>query len=264
MLNFPNAKINLGLHITEKRKDGYHNIDSCFYPIPMKDILEIVDAEESRLITKGLSIPGDPQNNLIWKAFQMIRTDFTIPEQEILLYKNIPMGAGMGGGSADGAFMLTLMNQKFKLGLNIAELEAYALQLGSDCPFFIQNQPKHVMGRGEILNNIEIDLSGWHLALVFPGIHIGTKEAYAGITPNKNRASVKEIIEGKAIADWKNELMNDFEASVFNSYPQLAEIKTKLYEAGATYAAMTGSGSTLFGIFKEQQDIAYVDQWLAL
>lgn len=249
MLLFPNAKINLGLNIVSKREDGFHNIESCFYPIPWHDSLEVIEAASFAFHAYGLDIPGDTSSNLCVKAYDLLKADFDIPPIEIHLLKKIPMGAGMGGGSADGAFTLKLINDLFKLGLSNSKLETYALQLGSDCPFFIKNQPVIAKGRGEQLESITLDLSGYHLAIHNPGIHISTKEAYAGITPNQPTHSIKEVLSTPMEA-WKDHLVNDFEASIFINHPAIAQLKKDMYQAGAIYASMTGSGSTVFGLFK--------------
>lgn len=257
MLKFPNAKINLGLNITAKREDGYHDIESCFYPIPLKDALEIIPSKKLSFKTTGLKIPGNPNNNLVLKAYFLLNTYFDLPPVDIILHKNIPMGAGMGGGSADGAFMLTLLNEYFELNISTYKLEQYALKLGSDCPFFIENKPKLVSGRGEIFENTKLNLSGYYLALIYPEIHISTAEAYSGIKPQKSEISIKEIIENYPIDKWKTLLYNDFEKSVFEKYPQLNKIKNDFYKDGALYASMTGSGSTIFGLFKENPENNY-------
>ncbi|MGM0582278.1 MAG: 4-(cytidine 5'-diphospho)-2-C-methyl-D-erythritol kinase [Bacteroidota bacterium] len=257
MLTFPNAKINLGLNITSKREDGYHDIESCFYPIPQKDALEIIPAKKPSFETTGLKIPGHSNDNLVLKAYELLKTDFNLSPVDIILHKNIPMGAGMGGGSADGAVMLTLLNEYYNLEISTKKLEEYALQLGSDCPFFIENKPKLVSGRGEIFENTKLNLSGHYLALVYPGIHISTAEAYSGIKPQKPEISIKEIIEKHPIEDWKGLLKNDFEKGVFEKYPQLSKIKNKFYNDGAVYASMTGSGSAIFGLFKEKPENNY-------
>jgi 4-diphosphocytidyl-2-C-methyl-D-erythritol kinase len=250
MICFPNAKINLGLHITSKRKDGYHDIETCMVPIPLYDALEMIVDKKTVFEVSGLAIPGDEKDNLILKALKLLRKDFNdLPNVHIHLLKNIPMGAGLGGGSADAAFALTLMNKLFELHLEDWFLEDYAAQLGSDCPFFIQNTPKIATGRGEMLEPVEVDLKGDHILLVKPPIHIGTKEAYEGVNPQKPNESLKEILVDKTL--WKAHLVNDFEASIFPMYPELAGIKNQLYEMGAYYAAMSGSGSTVFGLFKE-------------
>ena len=252
MICFPNAKINLGLHITSKRKDGYHEIESCMVPIPLYDALEmIIDSKKTTFESTGLSIPGESKDNLILKAFSLLKKDFpSLPHLQIHLHKAIPMGAGLGGGSADGAFALSLMNNLFDLILDDFFLEEYAAQLGSDCAFFIENTPKIATGRGEVLESIDLDLKGTHLVLINPGIHIGTKEAYAGVTPSAPRVKLKEVLADRS--RWKDELINDFEASIFPNHPEISEIKAKLYEAGAFYAAMSGSGSSVFGLFDEK------------
>ncbi|REG84782.1 4-(cytidine 5'-diphospho)-2-C-methyl-D-erythritol kinase [Algoriphagus antarcticus] len=252
MISFPNAKINLGLHITAKRKDGYHDIESCMVPIPLLDALEmIISTKKTSFENTGLEIPGDSHDNLILKAYQLLKKDFpNLPELSIHLHKNIPMGAGLGGGSADAAFALSLMNNLFDLILDDFFLEEYAAQLGSDCAFFIENTTKIARGRGEILEPVELDLTGTYLVLVNPGIHIGTKEAYAGVTPTGPKIRLEEVLVDKS--RWKDELVNDFEASIFPNHPEIAAIKEQFYEYGAYYAAMSGSGSSVFGLFDEK------------
>ncbi len=264
MISFPNAKINLGLNITEKRADGYHNISSCFYPISLKDALEIFPSKKSSFQSTGLPIPGDKADNLVWKAYQLLKKKYDLPEIDIILHKVIPMGAGIGGGSADAAFMLTMLNEYFSLNLSIEKLEGYALQLGSDCPFFIENSPKYVKGRGEIMELVNIQLEGYYLGLVFPGVHVSTKEAYSGVIPKTPELSVKGIIENYPISDWRELLSNDFEESVTSRINELQMIKEKLYEAGALYASMTGSGSTFYGIFKNSPDRKIIDKIVEL
>lgn len=251
MITFPNAKINLGLHITSKRKDGYHDIESCMVPIPLFDALEMILDKKATWNSSGLDIPGDPKDNLILKAEKLLRKDFQgLPNLNIHLHKNIPMGAGLGGGSADGAFALKLMNNLFDLHLDDFFLEEYATELGSDCPFFIANTPKIARGRGEILEPIDLSLQGTYLVLINPGIHIGTKEAYAGVTPAPPKVKLEEVLADRS--RWKAELVNDFESNIFKNHPEIAEIKSKLYSAGAFYAAMSGSGSSVFGLFDEK------------
>jgi len=251
MISFPNAKINLGLHITSKRKDGYHEIETCMVPIPLYDALEMILDNKSNWNSSGLPIPGDPKDNLILKAEKLIKKDFQgLPNLTIHLHKNIPMGAGLGGGSADGAFALKLMNNLFDLHLDDFFLEEYAAQLGSDCPFFIENTPKIARGRGEILEPVNLSLTGNYLILVNPGIHVGTKEAYAGVRPGPPKVKLEEVLADKS--RWKAELVNDFEPSIFKNHPAIAAIKEKMYSEGAFYAAMSGSGSSVFGLFEEQ------------
>ncbi len=261
MISFPNAKINLGLHITSKRKDGYHDIETCMVPIPLVDALEMIIDKKPSWNSTGLEIPGDPKDNLILKAEKLIKKDFPgLPNLSIHLHKNIPMGAGLGGGSADGAFALKLMNNLFDLHLDDFFLEEYAAQLGSDCPFFIENTPKIARGRGEILEPIELSLKGTYLVLINPGIHVGTKEAYAGVTPAPPKVKLEEVLSDRS--RWKAELVNDFEQSIFKNHPAIAEIKEKLYAEGAFYAAMSGSGSSVFGLFeKKPESLSWPDHY---
>ncbi|MEQ8905943.1 4-(cytidine 5'-diphospho)-2-C-methyl-D-erythritol kinase [Ekhidna sp.] len=249
MITFPNAKINLGLNIVSKREDGYHNIESCFYPIPWHDCLEVIEAASFAFHSYGLDIPGDSSSNLCVKAYELIKADFDIPPVEIHLLKNIPMGAGLGGGSSDGAFTLKMLNDTFELGLSDLQLETYALLLGSDCPFFIKNQSSIAKGRGEDLEPIDLNLSGYYLAIHNPAIHISTKEAYAGVIPKQPEISVSELIK-TPVGQWRDSLKNDFEASIFPNHPEIAQLKKEIYEGGAIYASMTGSGSTVFGVFE--------------
>lgn len=259
MVVFPNCKINLGLHITEKRKDGYHNLETVFYPVQLKDALEIVQQHhpdshpEQPVIfnTTGLPIPGDESNNLCIKAYTLLKKDFPeLPPVHMHLHKVIPMGAGLGGGSADGAFALGLLNEKFNLQISKEKLVEYAAQLGSDCPFFILNQPCYASGRGEMLEPIDVDLSAYHIVLIHPGIHVSTKWAFEQLTPQQPIISIREIIQRPA-ETWKNNLRNDFEAPIAASHPLIKELIEALYQQGAIYAAMSGSGSSIFGIFKE-------------
>ncbi|WP_026951781.1 4-(cytidine 5'-diphospho)-2-C-methyl-D-erythritol kinase [Algoriphagus mannitolivorans] len=253
MISFPNAKINLGLQILSKRKDGYHEIRSCMVPIPLCDALEMVLEKKSSWTTSGLAVPGDPKDNLILKAEKLIKKDFSgLPNLHIHLHKNIPMGAGLGGGSADGAFALVLMNNLFDLHLDDYFLEEYAAQLGSDCPFFIKNIPQIAEGRGEILQPVDLSLQGSYLVLVNPGIHVGTKEAYAGVTPKAAPVELEEVLLDRS--RWKEELINDFEPSIFSNYPEIEAIKLKMYSSGAFYSAMSGSGSTVFGLFDQKPE----------
>lgn len=251
MIVFPNAKINLGLHITSKRQDGYHEIESCMYPIPLYDALEIQIAQRTHFTSTGISIPGKPADNLILKAYDLLKKDFgELPSVSIHLHKAIPIGAGLGGGSADAAFALTLMNNLFELHLDDLTLEDYATKLGSDCPFFVQNKPKLVSGRGEMMITTTMSLKGKWILLINPAIQISTQQAYAAVTPRPAMHVLAEML--KQPLTWKEKLVNDFEKSLFPKYPQLATIKEQLYEAGAFYAAMSGSGSTMFGLFDEE------------
>ena len=251
MITFPNAKINLGLNIVSKREDGYHNIESCFYPIPWHDCLEVVEATSFSFHSYGLEIPGDSGSNLCVKAYSLLKEDFDIPPVEIHLLKHIPMGAGLGGGSANGAFTLKMLNELFGLELSHQKLEAYALQLGSDCPFFIRNQPAIAKGRGELLELIALALSGYYLAIHNPGIHVSTKEAYSGVKPRELETPISKLIH-TPIENWIDSLTNDFETSIFPNHSEIALLKQEMYEAGAIYASMTGSGSTVYGLFRDE------------
>lgn len=254
MVVFPNCKINLGLHITAKRADGYHNIETVFYPIPFHDVLEVILAEEKLLLfsTSGEILDADDTNNLCIKAYQLLQRDFShLPAIKMHLHKAIPAGAGLGGGSADAAFTLQLLNSKYSLGLSKQQLLSYALQLGSDCPFFVYNTPCIATGRGEILEPVAIDLSNYNLLLVNPKIHIPTARAYADCKPTKPSIPLIEIIH-QPVETWKDNLRNDFESSVFKQHSEIENIKNKLYEKGAVYASMSGSGSTVYGLYKTE------------
>ena len=261
MITFPNAKINIGLQVTERRPDGYHNLDTVFYPIPINDALEVIVAEgadyDCRLHISGITIEGDTDNNLVVRAYRLLATDYTLPSVDIYLHKHIPTGAGLGGGSADASFMLRLLNEMFELGITTEKLEAYAARLGADCPFFITGNPVYATGIGNEFHSIDLDLSGWHIVVVKPDVFVSTKEAYSMVRPEKPAVTLDAKIV-RPIAEWKDTISNDFEKGIFALHPELASIKAKLYELGATYAAMSGSGSALFGLF--ETPIASVEQ----
>ncbi len=251
MISFPNSKINIGLHVAGKRSDGYHNIETIFFPIQVNDALEIISAEEFKFSVSGFPVDGNTNDNLCVKAYRLLQKDFPqLPPVNIFLHKAIPIGSGLGGGSADGAFALLLLNKLFQLNLSTDQLFGYALLLGSDCPFFIINKPCFASGRGEKLEQVELDLSAYSFLIIHPGIHINTAWAFSKVKIAGENKSVKEII-AQPISTWKEELKNDFEEPVFSNHPQLKMIKQELYDAGALYASMTGSGSTIFGIFKK-------------
>ena len=256
MILFPPAKINLGLHVLRKREDGYHDLDTCMVPIPLCDVLEILPSKQFEYHQTGLTIPGATDDNLCVKAYNLLKLEYNLPPVYMHLRKEIPMGAGLGGGSSDAAYVLTGLNTLFELKLSNSKLEEYAAKLGSDCPFFVKNEAQIARGRGEILSPCTLDLKGMYLKIINPGIHIGTKEAYSGVLPNADGASVSSLIE-EPIESWKDQLKNDFEVSVFSSHSILKEIKEKLYDEGAIYAAMSGSGSTMFGIFKEKPTLSF-------
>lgn len=255
MILFPPAKVNLGLYITGKRADGYHDIESVMYPLPMTDVLEILPAEKFSFKCTGIPVDGDPEDNLCVKAFRLLQSAHNIGNVMIHLRKNIPMGAGLGGGSADASFVLTGLNELFDLKLKTSLLEEYAAQLGSDCAFFIKAVPQLAKGRGEVLSPINISLKGKFLKVINPGIHISTKLAYSNVQLSEQGYDWS-IMPDQGPSAWKGELRNDFEASVFIEYPQLGEIKNGLYSEGAQYACMSGSGSTMIGIFDEKPDLS--------
>jgi len=253
MVVFPNAKINVGLNVVEKRIDGFHNIETIFYPIPLCDILEFNKASDGIFVFEntGLKIDGETEKNLVVKAFRLVQKDFMLPEIKIHLHKIIPFGAGLGGGSSDASFMLKSLNDYFELRLTNQQLKNYAEMLGSDCPFFIDNVPSFATGKGECLTKIENFLNQKYLILVHPAIHVNTAMAYSGVKPNKTVNSLDELIH-RPIVEWRNSITNDFEASVFQRFPEIENIKNRLYGAGAIYVSMTGSGSAVFGIFENE------------
>ncbi|GGM73625.1 4-diphosphocytidyl-2-C-methyl-D-erythritol kinase [Dyadobacter beijingensis] len=249
MLLFPNAKINIGLNIVEKRPDGFHNIESCFYPVGWSDALEVTLAETFSFHADGISIPGNASDNLCIRAYEMLAKDYHLSPVKIHLLKTVPIGAGLGGGSADAAFTIKALNQLFDLGISVDEQEQYARRIGSDCAFFIRNKPVYCFEKGDQFDTIDISISGKWIVLVNPGIHISTVEAYSGVVAKRSAEDLRTILS-QPISEWKGHVKNDFEATLFAKYPLLAETKEKLYSLGAEYAAMSGSGSTLFGIFE--------------
>lgn len=262
MLVFPNAKINLGLNITEKRPDGYHNLETIFYPIPVDDALEVnilhEKNEKYRLHQAGLEIAGEAESNLVVKAYKLLDKEYNLPPIDIHLFKHIPSGAGLGGGSADAAFMLKLLNDKFNLGLEDEALETYAASLGADCAFFIKNQPIYAEGIGNIFSPIQLSLKGYQVWLVKPDIFVSTREAFSQIKPHHPDISLKELIQ-LPVKEWKGRMINDFEESVFPQFPAIGEIKEEMYRQGALYASMSGSGSSVYGIFKADTILPEVD-----
>lgn len=254
MVVFPNCKINLGLYITAKRADGYHDLETVFYPLSLTDVLEVVptgDTEPGLEVT-GLPVSGVADDNLVLRAYNLVKHLFPsrVPSVRIYLHKVIPMGAGLGGGSADAAFMLRLLNDWLALGLSKGELLALALELGSDCPFFIENKPQFATGRGEQMHPLPIDLANYKICLICPEIHVATKSAFAMIRPQPAPFDLRQLHQ-LPIEAWKAAVSNDFEAPIFRQAPELAAIKAHLYEAGALYASMTGSGSALYGLFPQ-------------
>lgn len=262
MISFPIAKVNLGLNVVARRPDGYHNLQTVFYPVPIKDVLEIYPMAQDfpsevdcDIKVTNIHVEGDEQRNLVVRAYNLLKQDFpALPRLHAHLYKGIPTQAGMGGGSSDASAMLLLLDEQFNLGLTEQQLIDYAAKLGADCPFFIMNRPAYAEGIGERLTPIDLSLKGWYMAVVRPDIPVPTKEAFARITPQMPQKCCKEIVM-QPIETWKDELVNDFELSVFAVHPELADIRVQLYQLGAVYAAMSGSGSALFGLFKEPVDI---------
>lgn len=256
MVSFPNCKINIGLNIINKRPDGFHNLETIFYPVNWKDALEVISnksaATDISYSHSGLDIPGNTGDNLCAKAYELLKIDFPqLPPVKIHLHKALPMGAGLGGGSADAAFTLKLINENFDLGLNEQQLIDYSLKLGSDCPFFIKNKPCYATGRGEILEEVQLDLSAYKILLVNPGIHINTGWAFGQLALNSKTQNLKELIS-LPVSEWLGKIENDFERPVFEAQPEIASIKSKMLADGALYAAMSGSGSTLYGIFEKE------------
>ena len=289
MITFPNAKINIGLNVVAKRNDGYHDIETVFYPVLLQDALEIKPmrpldpAQLRKRIEAGLLVQPDDAfipyrllprreeipccsleitgndfpfkaaDNLVVRAYLMLQQDFDLPSIDIKLHKHIPSGAGLGGGSSDCAFMISLLNRRFNLRMRESLMERYAARLGSDCAFFISNTPSLATGRGEILNPIGLTLKGYTILLVKPDVAVSTAEAYGSLTPKHPEIPLEEAIK-RPVAEWKECVFNDFETTVFAKYPLLADIKRKLYSMGAVYASMSGSGSTVYGIFREPFD----------
>lgn len=259
MITFPNAKINLGLNITEKRPDGYHNLETVFYPIPLEDALEVTAGHPEgnakyTLHQGGIPIEGDPDTNLVVKAYRMLDERFNLPPVDIHLFKHIPSGAGLGGGSADAAFMLKMLNEEFRLKLTDDELEAYAARLGADCAVFIRNRATYAEGIGNIFSPVSLSLNGYRLLVVKPDIFVSTRNAFAQIRPHRPEHPVREVI-ALPVEQWKGLMTNDFEDSVFPQFPAIGAIKEEMYRQGALYASMSGSGSSVYGLFTPETSI---------
>ncbi|GAF02538.1 4-(cytidine 5'-diphospho)-2-C-methyl-D-erythritol kinase [Saccharicrinis fermentans] len=258
MICFPNAKVNIGLYVTEKRDDGYHNIETLFFPIQLKDVLEIIENEDSQddfvWSNSGILVDAKPEDNLCVKALMLLKQDYNIPPVKMHLHKVIPFGAGLGGGSADAAFTLTTLNEMFGLGISLDKLHQYAASLGADCAFFIDNRPCMASGIGDVLTPFDMDLKGYHLLLVKPNVHVSTPEAYGGITPGYPEVDLKDQLN-LPVDQWKGGIGNDFESSVFPKYPSIGELKAMMYAEGAMYASMTGSGAAVFGLFAEKPQV---------
>lgn len=253
MLTYPNAKINLGLNIVEKRPDGYHNLETVFYPVGLCDVLDVEPSDscsDYSFSSSGIVVDGDSENNLIVKAYRLLSSEYEIPPVDITLIKNIPFGAGLGGGSADAAFMLKTLNKMFNLKITKRKLENFAAELGADCPVFIKNKPVFATGIGNVFTPLKISLKGYFLVLIKPEIYVSTPQAYSMVTPSQPETSLLEDIL-RPVNEWRHYIKNDFEKSVFAIYPEIEQIKQNLYDTGALYASMSGSGSAVFGIFDE-------------
>jgi 4-diphosphocytidyl-2-C-methyl-D-erythritol kinase len=259
MIIFPNAKINIGLNITERRADGYHNLETIFYPIKINDALEIIESDKLTFESSGLPIPGRMEDNLCIKAWYLLKKDHDIPPVKIHLHKHIPIGAGLGGGSSDAAFFICLMNKNFGLGLNIEQMQDYARTLGADCAFFIESKQVFAYEKGDRFKPANVDLSAYHIVLVMPPAHVSSSEAYRGVRPAVVKRSLEELIT-KPVGDWKKYIKNDFEESIFKNHAVIRGVKAALYDAGALYASMSGSGASVFGIFEKLPDLSHLEK----
>jgi len=259
MINFPIAKINIGLNITARRPDGYHNLETVFYPVKLNDVLEVIESDELSFESSGLGIPGRVEDNLCVKAYHLMKKDHDLPLVKIHLHKHVPIGAGLGGGSADAGYFIRLLNQKFNLGLSSETMMGYARQLGADCAFFIESKPVFAFGKGDEFEPVTLDLSTYHIALVMPPVHVSTAEAYRGVKSAPVKRSLKELIQ-LPITEWRHHIKNDFEVSIFQNHPQIRGVKADLYKAGALYASMSGSGASVFGIFDHKLDLSHLEK----
>jgi 4-diphosphocytidyl-2-C-methyl-D-erythritol kinase len=255
MLVFPHCKINLGLNVTEKRADGFHSLETVFYPVKWCDALEVIEAPGGppfTLSSSGAEIAGNMEDNLLFKAWKLVSMAKSLPPLKVHLHKNIPMGAGVGGGSSDGAFFIELLDNKFDLKLPYSEKHRMASELGSDCAFFLENKARYATGRGNEFSDIQLDLSSYFILLIHPGIHSNTSEAFAGLVPKKPQRSLKDDIANYPPEQWKDKVFNDFDQTIFKKYPLIGELKEQMYRSGALYASMSGSGSCVYGIFSER------------
>ena len=258
MIIFPNAKINIGLNITERRPDGYHNLETIFYPVKITDVLEVIPADVLSFESSGLDIPGRMEDNLCIRGYQLLKKDHDLPPVKIHLHKHIPIGAGLGGGSADAAFFIKLMNEKFDLGLSVGEMQGYARTLGADCAFFIENKPVFAFEKGDEFESIRLDLSKYSLVLVMPPVQVSTAEAFRGVKPAMPKDSLMDLIY-LPVTEWKKHIKNDFEESIFKNNAEIRGVKASLYQAGALYASMSGSGASVFGIFEKTPDLSFLE-----
>jgi 4-diphosphocytidyl-2-C-methyl-D-erythritol kinase len=266
MISFPNGKINIGLTVLDKREDGFHNIESIFYPVNWLDALEIISSSKFNFQTSGIEINGPGENNLCVKAYRFLQQEFDLPPINIYLLKNIPLGAGLGGGSSDAAFLLKMMNEFFELKLPHEKLLQLSGSIGSDCAFFVDNKPSLVSGKGEVQQPVDLSLAGYFVVLVYPGIQVDTSTAYRKLDLQRSEKiqhetfpssiALAEIIK-QPIASWKEQVLNEFEPIIFTDFPKLAVLKDQLYQSGALYASLSGSGSTIYGIYKEKPTLPY-------
>jgi len=257
MVVFPNAKINIGLNITERRPDGYHHLETVFYPVGLCDVLDVVPSDtcsDYSFSTDGIVVDGDVEDNLIIKAYRLLQSEYPVPPVDITFIKQIPFGAGLGGGSSDAAFMLKVLNDLAALKLSAKKMEELAVRLGADCPVFIKNRPVYATGIGNVFKPLKLSLKGYYLLLVKPEVHVSTRDAYALVTPQTPEVSLYDSVL-QPVEEWKYTVKNDFEKSVFSRYPVIGEIKEQLYDTGALYASMSGSGSSVYGIFKTKPEI---------
>jgi len=258
MVIFPNAKINIGLNVIERRADGYHNLETIFYPVKINDALEIIESDKLSFESSGLPIPGKIEDNLCIKAYHLLKKDYNIPPVKIHLHKHIPIGAGLGGGSADAAFFIRLIDQNFNLKLSVAKMQGYARKLGADCAFFIENKPVFAFEVGDEFEPVKLDLSNYKIVLVMPDVQVSTAEAYRGVKPAEVKTSLIELIQ-LPVASWKKYIKNDFEESIFKNHALIRGVKADLYQAGALFASMSGSGASVFGIFDKTPDLSHLE-----
>ncbi len=258
MISFPNCKINIGLHVTEKRPDGFHNIETVMVAAGWQDILEIVPDEkppgEIDFRSTGARVYGTKETNLCTKAYHLLSKNHVLPSVKIHLHKILPVGAGLGGGSADAVHTLFLLRKIFNLSIDDAKMMEYSIQLGSDCPFFLKSKPVYATGRGDEFESVKLKLKNISCIIVKPRIHVSTAQAYSWIRPHKKKSSLKELIQ-QPVSEWKNSIVNDFEEPVFEKYPAIRNIKNRLYKLGAVYASMSGSGSSVYGLFTEEKHV---------
>lgn len=255
MVAFPPCKINLGLRIISKREDGFHNLETCFYSVPWTDILEIIPDKTISFTNTGIQVPGKVEDNLCLKGYELLKKEFDLPPVAIHLHKLVPMGAGLGAGSSDATATLKILSRIFSLNITEGQLTKLASKLGSDCAYFMYERPMLGTGKGDVLNPITFTLKDKFVVIVIPPVHVSTAEAYQGIIPSHPKTSIQTILENDPIENWKDRLVNDFEENIFKKYPAIAEVKSKLYAQGAQYASMSGSGSSVFGIFNSTIDL---------